>query len=549
MAPGFTFSGKLETTSFPEIAGAVYRLGKSGELTVTMGQRSRTIWFLDGNPVAVTSNDPRDHLARVLEESGKIGAEDAGRLEQVPEEKEALAKVDFVPKEVLTWGLKSRFVQLCYDTFRWTEGSYRFQEAVPPRTLPLLKVPTPTMILKGIAYLPPVYLRRRVPSRGTVEAGAVSPEEASYLSKEERSYLEACREGGEVGAIVGKGRDPEEARRQLFAFLALGLLSLRMPLGEPEPEAAETPAPPILDLTEEAIVAPVEPKATPRPAPEEPLFERIPPMPPLEPEPTQGELPYQGIGMTIAPPPAKRRSIFLPLSKRGLWLIVGGFGIVVLVGLWRVFTLLTTPPPAPAPRVPLTRVFPTPRATAAPVVAESPAAQQGAEAGATPVAAAPTAQPTRPVLATPTAAEPTAPARPAATRTSAPMKPTAPASAPPPQAASAVDRYREGLDVYRGGDVRKAADVWASLFAGGRAAVYTIQVEIACSAETVAKDFPALTRFGEPFVLPWEFKGRPCFLVCVGRFATKAEADAALAGLPGEWKGATVRSVRALLGG
>jgi septal ring-binding cell division protein DamX len=113
-----------------------------------------------------------------------------------------------------------------------------------------------------------------------------------------------------------------------------------------------------------------------------------------------------------------------------------------------------------------------------------------------------------------------------------------------------VDRYREGLDVYRAGDLRKAAELWAALSSGGRLGEYTVQIEVACSPETITKDFPPLERLGEPFLLPRAVKGRACYALCLGRFPSKDEAEALLKGLPASYvkDGATVKSIRLLTG-
>jgi hypothetical protein len=101
-------AGRLEDHPFAALAGGLFQEKRTGELTLESGNRRRRVWFLGGNPVAVVSDDPQDSLAQVLLEHGKITEDDARRLAEVPETREALAGVDFLPKETVAWGVKFR---------------------------------------------------------------------------------------------------------------------------------------------------------------------------------------------------------------------------------------------------------------------------------------------------------------------------------------------------------------------------------------------------------------------------------------------------------
>ena len=86
-------SGNLQETPFADVAGALFREKRSGALTLSSGERARTVIFHEGSPVAVISADPRDHVASLLTAKGKISAEEGGRLKALPETKEALLDV------------------------------------------------------------------------------------------------------------------------------------------------------------------------------------------------------------------------------------------------------------------------------------------------------------------------------------------------------------------------------------------------------------------------------------------------------------------------
>ena len=61
---------------------------------------------------------------------------------------------------------------------------------------------------------------------------------------------------------------------------------------------------------------------------------------------------------------------------------------------------------------------------------------------------------------------------------------------------------------------------------------YTGEIEVACQADTVAKGSAAAAGSAEFAILPFDLKGRSCFLVVWGVYPDKAAADAALKALP-----------------
>jgi len=266
---GLTSSGRLEETPFAEIAGALFRSKSTGALTISSGERSRKVIFYEGSPVAVVSSNPKDHVARILAAKGKISKEDADRLQEIAETKEALLSVDFVSKETVTWGLKSRFVSLCYDLFRWGEGTFSFADAPPPRDLFLMKVPTPTLLMKGVKYMPPSALLEKVPVDQVLAPGSFDAADAGNLGSEESAFLAECREGREVQEVLDAGAiEAGRAREVLYAFVALGLVSLKAAVAD-EPVALEIEPSP---EPEAAFELEPEPEAAFEPEPE-PAFE------------------------------------------------------------------------------------------------------------------------------------------------------------------------------------------------------------------------------------------------------------------------------------
>lgn len=233
-------AGNLEDTPFAEIAGALFQQKKTGILTVTSPQKERKVVFYQGHPVAVLSGNPREHIARFLAAKGKITKAQAEELLAVPETKEALQASPVLTKELLAWGVKFRFINLSYDLFRWTEGSYSFEEGAPPRDQFLMKVPAPSLILKGTKHMPPSLLLEKVPGSYQIGPGATTHEELPPLGEEEAAFLRDCREGTMVRDVFEESSvEVARARELLFAFQCLGLVSLDAVPEEPAELAAE----------------------------------------------------------------------------------------------------------------------------------------------------------------------------------------------------------------------------------------------------------------------------------------------------------------------
>lgn len=573
-------AGRLEDHPFSTLAGLIFHEGRTGELTLESEHRRRRVYFLGGNPVAVTSDDPHEHLAQILLEHNKISAADAERLSEIPENKDDLTGADFLPKDTLNWGVKFRFVHLCYDLFRWEQGDYRFREMSPPRELFLLKVPAPTLIFKGVGYMTRATLVDALPDEAVIAAGPVAKAEAKYLGPDERKLLDECRPGRTVGEILRSGDDADQARQLIFSFFSLGLVALGVgaaqTVDEPgfvldEPSAGE-------ELEEPAEAAPaLEPEGGP-------AFSFPEPTPPTETEfsfPPPGiEYPFDKDAASAAPPevtpaedypfgkdepplteegfgfgpgaveippaaPTEKktrsgkekeapRRLGLP-ALTGKWKIAIGGGAFFLVAAAACFWWWTRTEEAP----PLKSLPPAKKTAALPPSPQPPPPAQGFP-GAPPVAPAP------PVPQTPAPAPSIAPAAPALMPPVA-AKPAVPTGPSAPQAGT--DRYRGGLEIFQAGDLAGAAAVWERLLAEEHAQEFTILVEAACEPGTVREAYNRLSPQGMVYLVGKEVKGRNCFRICLGSFPSHAAAAQAMTGLPPEFRGigATVRPVPEVL--
>jgi len=175
--------------------------------------------------------------------------------------------------------------------------------------------------------------------------------------------------------------------------------------------------------------------------------------------------------------------------------------------------------PAPA-ETPATSPAPAPgSATQSP--APSPAPVQVSETPATTAAKPAPAQPVPAPQPSP------APAKPAPASAPAPVPPSAkPQPAPAPSPASG-----QGHQLLAAGKYPEAASAFLGEWAKSNTG-FTVEIEVACQADSVAKGVAAAAGSSEYAILPFDLKGRSCYLVVWGSYPDRAGADAALKALP-----------------
>jgi hypothetical protein len=533
--------GRLEDQPFPALAGRIFREGRTGGLTIESGARRRTVWFLGGNPVAVVSEDPGDHLARFLLEHGRISEDEYARLAALPETRDGIARADFLPKEALNWIVKFRFVNLCYELFRWEEGDYSFAEGSPPRELFLLKVPAHALVIKGVGHLGRARLIDLAPDGALIAAGEISPEQARYLGPAEHRLLEACVPGSTVAAVLATAADdPEQTRALVYALACLGLVSLspspafRAPEEDDAAFALEEPAgaaadayslPESADRDDSGFRPPLDAVTGSTTAGElEAALDAAAGSGRFRPDeaPSSGRLgsfdeSFSSESIEQAATPLRKvvtaRARETARAPRGSRLprlagiALGAVAACAIVGIAAWWWVGGEEPPAPVP-TPVRRTAPPTPAPVPPPVAPSPA-------------------PPTPPLAPPVATSPI---------------PTAPSV--PQQRPVLTDRYRNGLDVFRAGDIDGAAAIWEDLLALEHRDAFTLLLLTACQQDTILDIQKALSS-RRLFLVPRQVKGRNCFRVCVDTFSSRDAAARALAGLPAEFRaaGAAVRPV------
>ncbi len=194
--------------------------------------------------------------------------------------------------------------------------------------------------------------------------------------------------------------------------------------------------------------------------------------------------------------PRGRKSAAPGGGRARLGLILAGIAALALCSVAGWYFLLRPRPTASTARAPV-RARPSPQPTLAPSAPLVTPALATAASATTPVAATPA---------------------PVATPTSAPRA-TGPAS---------LDDARALL---RAGDLGPAARAFALHVRASSRDTFSIQLLLACSAETIGK---AVAQAGAPelFIVPIRYRGRDCHRVCWGLYEGRARAESALRSVP-----------------
>lgn len=571
------------------ILGDVYKDHETGTLVFQNGPVAKYLYVEEGQIIFAASNAPEDKFTHILVEQGKLSEE---QLKMAQEKKgdrtigKTLVDLGFLASTDLLDALVKQVYRVAGSVLHWNEGSATFKPNVLPAGVAKLPISSPRFILdvaqsvKDKTWVGQVFsgmetvLRMSQVERETALALPITQQERNLIQgiDGEKNIREIC----------------EQAAEDLFSgakfFLGLSFLGFVHPKELIAPQS-QTPAKPLdLSFLDEMLPAPEEqqPVAPRSPEPQQPL--------PAAPSAAHEEpaslkmaaaamaapqvAPPRAASQTVAPKPSvkaklqpelfEEKPLAAPASKStpqearplfegfvapkqksggGKKYIYGAVALLVVAtcagAAWWFFIgrgeEVILPPPKPRPPVAALPALPN---------GVTPAEPAGSGNSSNPAPAAENAkEPQLPKQPMPTAPEPSAP-RPAPAKEPAPSpKQEAPKLETPkqetPQPISASQPAGKPPNVQQG-DARRLLEQGryqesASAFdveARGIKAAYTINIEVACQPETIAKGLQAAGGDRSFFILPYDLHGRSCFVVLWGQYPSRAAAEAAFAALP-----------------
>ncbi|HEX9305804.1 MAG TPA: DUF4388 domain-containing protein [Thermoanaerobaculia bacterium] len=575
MRTAFEREGDIRSVDLLAAFAGLWRERASGILHFSRpGERIR-FDVLDGDIGEVSASDPDFDAAEVLVRAGKLDPSALeGRVSKGTERARSARELGLLTERDWRWGERIRVVEILSHLVGWLEGAYVFDAEARPE---------PREFRVGIhRLLLELFLRSRdrafvhhaLPSADTplVKARDFDEKFATLGLTPDALHVVAAIDGKASAAEISRRTppDPFSVEKLLAALVTLGLLhpeyaseetaaGTRVEAGPPEevppapPPVREEPEleiPPVTSSSEKARrPAEVEPEpldSMPAPVPVEAQAEiDLPMSAPVEAsEPEPALLAWEN-----APPEPMDQPLDVPgrevvASSRprlgSVWLLLLLAAAVVALLVFRARETGSGPvPSAPLPSSPTvsplapaaivpTSLPPTAVPTLEPPVAVPTSAppSPAAPTPAPPTAVPPTPAPPTRAAATPAPTSP--PASPTPPPTAVPSRPIPTALArrpsPPPPRPTGAPASASG----------KSRSKWEALAERGRqivpSAPYTIQLELVCELSSLDEAWKYDR--GAMWIVPAEHRGRRCFRVFWGRYATIQEAQIAKESVP-----------------
>jgi hypothetical protein len=590
-------SGSLSRKPALDLLVELHRGQVTGSLKLERAPLQKAVYFRDGQILFAASNDPKDQLASILVEEGKLGPDQMQVAQARVSPGNPLAKVltelGYISQRELAEAARIKVEKILTDLYSWKEGTYQFATKSLPKGAIDLELSTSRLLFASI---------RRVQDRDWVlhQLGSldsvltptgeldnfIAEAHAEPLATEVLRLADGVKTVKQIGSLSTLGEF--EVCKVLTAGLVAGCLSKdgstlsssddafayagdAFSAPSPSPSFVETVGVPVSSSSEEPMsYDTIFQAASKQPDPPEEndrtVFEPAPPRPSSrsdpflsppepetrgrrgapdlvidEPEPDVGDEPHYG----RVPPRSKKRGGGGGRARGsggGLMKILGAVALAGLAGasvyyfVWPLVAGGSGGGSGTKTTPPATVTSAPPSATTSP-----PTDPRAAASTSTPSPAVtdPVATTTAPVPSPTSVAPQPAPAqpRPAAT-TSAPRAttsaPLSGAAKPPTSSATpSAGTGSNGHALLRSGNLPAAAQAFQQELLRTSADKFTIAVGLYCNEENVARMIEGAGGSSDVYVLPTLVDGRSCYRVVWGLFDSRDAAERSMGALPG----------------
>jgi hypothetical protein len=152
------FLGSLDYFIIADIFSMVNILQKTGMLIIKSKDRVKSVYFMKGEIVFASSNQPEDRLGYILYKTGKLTKEQweyaEKKMSQNTRFGSVLLKNELISPKNLWWGVKYQIEEIVYSIFAISIGYFFFLEgAIPEGDLVRLSLNTQNMLMEGYRRL------------------------------------------------------------------------------------------------------------------------------------------------------------------------------------------------------------------------------------------------------------------------------------------------------------------------------------------------------------------------------------------------------------
>ncbi len=146
--------GSLEQKPALELILELYHGGVTGSLKLERTPLQKAVYFRDGQILFAASNDPKDQLASILVEEGKLGPDQMQVAQARVSSGNPLAKVltelGYISQRELAEAARVKVARILTDLYMWTEGNFEFATKSLPKGAIDLDLSTPHLITASI---------------------------------------------------------------------------------------------------------------------------------------------------------------------------------------------------------------------------------------------------------------------------------------------------------------------------------------------------------------------------------------------------------------
>lgn len=210
-------SGSLSQKPVLDLLVELHSEAVTGSLKLERAPLQKAVYFRDGQILFAASNDPKDQLASILVEEGKLGPDQMQVAQARVSPGNPLAKVltelGYISQRELAEAARIKVEKILTDLYGWKEGTYQFATKSLPKGAIDLELSTPRLMLNSI---------RRI-------------EDRDWVLKQLDSLETILRPGSALSSFIQDTQADEQAAEVLR--LADGVKSIKQigavsPLGE-----------------------------------------------------------------------------------------------------------------------------------------------------------------------------------------------------------------------------------------------------------------------------------------------------------------------------
>jgi Domain of unknown function (DUF4388)/SPOR domain len=575
-------SGNLSRKPALDLLVELHRGSVTGSLKLERAPLQKAVYFRDGQILFAASNDPKDQLASILVEEGKLGPDQMQVAQARVSPGNPLAKVltelGYISQRELAEAARVKVEKILTDLYTWKEGTYQFATKSLPKGAIDLELSTSRLLFASIRRVQDRdWVLRQLGSLDTVLAPTPSlPQflgetEPEPLAAEVLKLADGVKTVKQIGSVSSLGEF--EVCKVLAAALVAGALSRADAAAIPAsddafsfpkaPESFSFPPPPSPSFGNETAALPevapssesmsydtifqavAEKSAAPADENEGTIFEPAPP--PLKragrehAHPTASELvidepePASEAPERNPPRPKNRggggggRSVPGLLKWVAVAALVGAAGFSVYYFVWPLIRgsgaggsgadASAGSTTPPTSTVPPTTSANTSAATTEPATTTAAPSDPRAGAAATPPAVT-------------SSAPRTGSATPPVTAPSVPSTSGAPRPPPPTSSAPATAARGDARSLLQSGNLTAAARAFQREISSAGADKFTLALGLYCNEENAGRLVAGAGGSGDIYVLPTSVDGRSCIRVMWGLYDSREAAERGIASLP-----------------